>query len=644
MPSFEAGYKHPVAAILLLYDIAILAGAVVYYYALPLILNYPPDFIAITEKLGAPLYIVQYIIIFLSTSVFTDLVIYFMICPVKSGNGDEDLNLRNFKVWKKFLNMPFWNYIAVVNIGLLPPVAILEIIALTIGLPFSWMIKMIICIFSYFSIIGLIVLLFSKNFYTKIVLNVYRDGFENKIKNEFNLPVKNMIQIIPLFIVAVLFTSLLGYSRLITEKGDLLYRIYHNKLITAFRDKKFINIPLAENTLKSMELENPKDFYFILDPEKKIVLKNSGSGISKVLLIYATDLFTELKGHAYGDGEIQGAVIQLPGPGGKIWTAGFIYNAVSPVTVFYFLLCFIILLTLGVATLYYFSKSLSIEIMIITASLEAIAKGQDVDLEKTIPVTSNDEIGRLAGAFNLIQKREKGHINEIIEKNKMIVSQSRLAMMGEMLSNIAHQWRQPLNYMGLIIQSFQILYDKGKLDKKFIDEKVDSGMKALQFMSSTIDDFRNFFKPENEKVDFPIRKSIENVMNIIEQTLKNNNIELKLDIDEGARLKGYLNEYNQVILNLVSNAKDAILNKNVKNPWIKIRAFPEGGRIVLTVSDNAGGINDNIIDKIFDPYFTTKIDGTGIGLYMSKIIIENNMGGELTAKNLGEGAEFRISV
>jgi signal transduction histidine kinase len=145
-------------------------------------------------------------------------------------------------------------------------------------------------------------------------------------------------------------------------------------------------------------------------------------------------------------------------------------------------------------------------------------------------------------------------------------------------------------------------------------------------------------------VDFPIRKSIENVMNIIEQTLKNNNIELKLDIDEGARLKGYLNEYNQVILNLVSNAKDAILNKNVKNPWIKIRAFPEGGRIVLTVSDNAGGINDNIIDKIFDPYFTTKIDGTGIGLYMSKIIIENNMGGELTAKNLGEGAEFRISV
>jgi len=228
----------------------------------------------------------------------------------------------------------------------------------------------------------------------------------------------------------------------------------------------------------------------------------------------------------------------------------------------------------------------------------------------------------------------------------LLIQQSRLAAMGEMIGNIAHQWRQPLNAIGLVIQNILDAYEYSELTKDYLEKQVVKAGDIIHFMSQTIDDFRNFFKQDKEKRDFSLKETIVKTISFVEAGFKNHNIQLELDIGEDIIVHGYPNEYSQVLLNILNNAKDAYLNENKRRRWVKISASAADKRSVVVIRDNAGGISEKIISKIFEPYFTTKEPGkgTGIGLYMSKAIIEKNMGGSLAARNIGNGAEFRIEV
>jgi phosphate/phosphite/phosphonate ABC transporter binding protein len=244
-----------------------------------------------------------------------------------------------------------------------------------------------------------------------------------------------------------------------------------------------------------------------------------------------------------------------------------------------------------------------------------------------------------------LEQRVQKEISLGMEKERMLIHQSRLAAMGEMIGHIAHQWRQPLNLMGLIIQGIADAYKYGDLSGEYLEKSVNKGMDVINLMSQTIDDFRNFFKPDKVKQEFNIKDIIEKSISFVISGFKNNNIDLKADIRDDITIFGYPNEYRHVLLNILSNAKDILLERNVKNPIVKLSAHVENGKSVVLISDNGGGIDKSIIDKIFEPYFTTKDDkGTGIGLYMSKMIIEKNMGGSLSVKNIDGGAEFRIVV
>ncbi|MDD2539439.1 MAG: PAS domain-containing protein [Desulfuromonadaceae bacterium] len=235
------------------------------------------------------------------------------------------------------------------------------------------------------------------------------------------------------------------------------------------------------------------------------------------------------------------------------------------------------------------------------------------------------------------------------EKAKLeyqLLLQSRLAAMGEMINNIAHQWRQPLNNIGLIVQNLQYSFASGELTKIEFDADVDTIMQIAKYMSSTINDFRNFFRQDKEKCAFLISIAVIQATGLLTAALKDGYIDLELQLDENVEVFGYMNEYMQALLNIIANAKDVLLERAIKEPRIAIRAFSENSLSVVTVRDNAGGIDEKILPKVFDPYFTTKGagNGTGIGLYMSKIIIEKNMGGRLTVSNIPSGAEFRIEV
>jgi signal transduction histidine kinase len=228
----------------------------------------------------------------------------------------------------------------------------------------------------------------------------------------------------------------------------------------------------------------------------------------------------------------------------------------------------------------------------------------------------------------------------------MLIQQSRQAAMGEMIGNIAHQWRQPLNTLGLFTQRLGFFYGQPIFNKEFLDTSVAKSMEIIQYMSKTIDDFRNFFHPDKDKVDFNVSCAIKNTMSLLEGSFQNPHICIDIVEKDNLIINGFQNEFSQVLLNILINARDAITEREVDNARVTITTCCEDGSAIVTVADNAGGIPEDVITKVFDPYFTTKgpQQGTGVGLFMSKTIIEKNMGGRLTVRNTDSGAEFRIEV
>jgi len=241
------------------------------------------------------------------------------------------------------------------------------------------------------------------------------------------------------------------------------------------------------------------------------------------------------------------------------------------------------------------------------------------------------------------------YINEknILRIDRQLMQQARSAQMGEMIGNIAHQWRQPLNTIGLIIQKLKFYNDNNFLDDKKLNSSVEKSMDIVNGMSKTIDDFRNFFAPNKEKELFSLYDLFKDTYAIVEDTFEENLIDFKIEMfEKDLKIEGYRNELSQVILNLISNSKDALIEKESTSSFFKITAKKVSKSIFITCCDNGGGIDNDILDKVFNPYFTTKDEGkgTGIGLYMSKEIIEKHMDGKINIFNTDVGVCFSIEL
>ncbi|MDD2768252.1 MAG: PAS domain S-box protein [Methylococcus sp.] len=254
---------------------------------------------------------------------------------------------------------------------------------------------------------------------------------------------------------------------------------------------------------------------------------------------------------------------------------------------------------------------------------------------------AQDELQRLA--LNL-QQRVQEELAKNREKDHLLIQQSRLAAMGEMVHNIAHQWRQPLNALSIIIANIKDDYVYKALDENTLNQAVEKSYKLIQQMSTTIDDFRDFFRPDREAAEFDVAVAVENALFIVDDALRNNRIELRKELPRGLIAFGYANQFSQAVLNIVANAKEAIQEHRPREPKISVELGPSNDDLVLSITDNAGGIAQEILPRIFDPYFSTKEQGSGIGLYMAKIIIERNMKGSIQAGNQTDGAVFTLTI
>ncbi|MCT7611377.1 HAMP domain-containing histidine kinase [Aliarcobacter butzleri] len=243
----------------------------------------------------------------------------------------------------------------------------------------------------------------------------------------------------------------------------------------------------------------------------------------------------------------------------------------------------------------------------------------------------------IAYKYNDLKKQNK-------EFEKMILQQSKFVKSGEMIANITHQFRQPLNNISYILINLKKRFESEKLDKIFFDKKVNQANEQVSFLSKTIDDFKEFYLQEKEKDDFLVKDSIQNALTILNSDLQKDNINLNLKFEtfEDIKIFGVKNELSQVILSLVSNSIDALKNRH--NPKISINVVSSSAEVIIEILDNAGGIKAKNLKKIFEPYFSTKEEGTGIGLYLSKIIIEESFGGKLQVQNIKDGAKFSIFI
>jgi signal transduction histidine kinase len=242
-----------------------------------------------------------------------------------------------------------------------------------------------------------------------------------------------------------------------------------------------------------------------------------------------------------------------------------------------------------------------------------------------------------------LEQRVNDEVAHRLEQEKLLIQQSRLAAMGEMIGNIAHQWRQPINALTLLLANIKDAFEYHELDKDYLDREVEKGQQMIQGMSSTIDDFRNFFKPNREKQRFLACDAVVEAIKLVSHSFKNNNIEITQDKSaEPCAVTGYPNEFAQVVLNALTNAKDAISGNKIAGK-VHIRVEKGTDMAIVSIRDNGGGIPDEILGKVFEPYFTTKGKGTGIGLYMSKMIMDH-MGGGITIRNAEDGAEVLLTL
>ena len=311
-------------------------------------------------------------------------------------------------------------------------------------------------------------------------------------------------------------------------------------------------------------------------------------------------------------------------------------------------------------------KYLITPIIVLTKQAKEIASNKIGNKIEFHSIKTSDEIGELSSSLEImIEKIENSkkeiekqvedrtsELNDLNENLETIVKtqtdenvkqlealqqQSKMASMGEMIGAIAHQWRQPLNELSIGIQSLKYDFEDDGIDAEYLDDFIERNKDVIKFMSNTIDDFRNFYRVDKERELFDVRESINTTISMQVAQLVNNNIQILID-GESFEVDGFKNEFQQVVLNLINNAKDALLENKVKEAEIIIELKDK----VIYIRDNAGGIPEEILDRVFEPYFTTKEQGkgTGMGLYMSKMIIEDNIGASLSARNTEDGAEF----
>ena len=261
----------------------------------------------------------------------------------------------------------------------------------------------------------------------------------------------------------------------------------------------------------------------------------------------------------------------------------------------------------------------------------------------TKPIDNNLLTSKLKVYIELYESINKSK-KDLDKTENLLIHNSKMASLGEMIGIISHQLKQPLNVISLHSQCLKLSYEDGELNDEVMKDFNDNTKSQVNYMTETINGFLDFYNPNKAAEVFNINDSIQKALKILESKISLNNVKLDLQIDETLKTTGIKMELVQVLINIISNSLDVFIERDINNRIIFLKLFEEDSKTVLTLEDSAGGVKDDILEKLLDPYFTTKTTGTGIGLYMVKLIIKNNFKGDLKIMNSENGLKFMIAL
>lgn len=654
--------KHITWSIILVYNLITVSIIAAFYNIIPTLLNYPPNNEEVSQSLGIS-NISQYVVITAITVILGTVILLWFFRGVDKwqmldpGDPQNVAQLRAIRI--KCLNLPNVIFLHQILIMLIPLSILLFAVATINRISYLAPLKIILLVTSFFTLAAVITQMFSKKIFKIILTDTYTDQEQEGMK--LGLRKKIFLQVFPLLIIAILYTSLIGYSRLINEKGELIFSILSSQLQEATAETTQISdFDDAFRILKNVRLTHAESYFVVQSPQG--VLKTSDGSLPSGYLTYFIEHPYESTRLYDINAEVQGAIKEVHTDSGT-WKVGVVFHVASSGAVQFFIIGFLIILSFSIFVLSYFSKSLSRDIALVSENLTGIAEGNPVKLDIKIPVTSNDEIGDLVVAFNKILNREKEQLQEVEEKHDAMMEKEQLASLGYLMAGITENMRTSILLLSGGIEGL------GELVRK-VEESIGNPVKTKEehqkiiremteclqkmkgqsaYMSNIVTTVSGQTIPasNSKHLNFTLDSLGERIEILLSQELKKQHCSLEIDFseNEGICIKGEQSAMLQVLSNLILNSMQAY---GPQGGIIELKALVENGIVLLMVTDHANGIPDTVKDKLFKEMVTTKgKNGTGLGLYMSCSNIKARFGGKMwfeTERNVGTTFFVQVPV
>ena len=657
----------PSTRIIIRYCLITITVVILIVSVLPFLLNYPPD--SINNEFDVQMSYISYYQQFGLLCIVGLLLISISIRVL----------LRDIDRWyklheeQKFSNMKLVDKIRTTCFNLPYKLFLIELflsIAIGVGLlvftgshSSILIYKIFFVLVSFAMILAVVSYVFSKDIYANILAYTYKEG--SGIGFRASLKTKFLMQVMPLFLVLLFITSLVGYSRSIAEKEEIMFSIYNKALTDTFNVNSTSYTPSQIiNLLNTIHLyDDSNHYWFIISPDGNHITSN-GEVLTEFLIEYTKQVSPNINGKTFiGYGiDAQGSSLQLTNSQGT-WYIGIVYNIASAITLNYIMINFIVLLTIVGPVLYTVMNSISKEISTISERFADIYNNtENIQSAKKLPVVSNDEIGDLVTSFNKVQELTRHNIEQIHSSQDILVERERLASLGQMIGGIAHNLKTPIMSISGAAEGLTDLIkeynasvgdpDVTPKDHHDIAKEMNTWVEKVREYTAYMSDVITAVKGQavtlgdNQSTDFTVDELVKRIDILMKHELKNALVELNttVKISANTELKGNINSLVQVINNMISNAIQSY--EGVAGKKIDFTLSKEKNQLIIAIKDYGPGLPTEIKNRLFKEMVTTKgKNGTGLGLFMSYSNIRAHFNGNITFQSAkGKGTTFFIHL
>ena len=652
-------YRRPSIRIATRYSATVSFVILLFAIIMPKLLNYGPESIntPFDIQMSYIPYWQQYLCVglllvlltFITTCLSFRIVDKFYLS--KDPNKYDNIKLIK-KVRKKCFSLPY--KIPIIEV-LIPAISALLVLLLTGSHLSVMLVKILIAVFAFSIIMAVLSFIFSKGIYNEVLTKTYKENINIGLR--INLKVKILLQVLPLLIFCIMILTFIGFSFMVRGKEEVYFNVYNELVNENFSESKTYTYSEIYNKLDSLKIFKDNHTKFIIKPDNTVITL-TGNEPSYFVQEYTKQIAQNHNGRTYDSYGVdtQGKTMKLKTDDGYYYI-GIIYDIDYSNYLMFLIIYAVILLAISATILYIFSDSLSKDISEISDNFDRLCSN---DFGKTLPVTTNDEIGDLINSFNLVQKYSKNQLDLIQSNQEILMEKERLATLGQMVGGIAHNLKTPIMSISGASEGLKDLineYDKSIGDS---DVTVQDHHEIANDMRNWIDKIDNYTAymsdvitavkgqavtlSNQEVVSFTISELVKRVQILMKHELKHSliNLNINMNVDENMELNGDVNSLVQVLNNLISNAIQAYDGEENKD--IDFDLNMDGSNLVISITDYGKGIPEDIQEKLFKEMVTTKgKNGTGLGLFMSYSNIRAHFNGNMRFESeVGKGTTFEI--